>query len=120
MGRHQGLQLANPGQPIGDPPSREHAAILVEQAQVMVGLAPVHPDKQHRCPPLLRRLVVEPEKDLRRLMAVLCGTTSHQPSALLNTSRGTRSPESSGLLTLRVLTDRWLRPTSHQRLVRPH
>jgi hypothetical protein len=47
MGRYQGVQLANPGQPIGDPASPEQGAVLVEQAQLMVGLAPVHPDKQH-------------------------------------------------------------------------
>jgi hypothetical protein len=56
MGRYQGVQLAHTGQPIGDPPSREQVAVLVEQAQVMVGLAPVHPNKQHGgllCPELL-------------------------------------------------------------------
>ena len=39
MGRDQGVQLANPGQSIGDPPRREQGAVLVEQAQVMVALA---------------------------------------------------------------------------------
>lgn len=47
MGGDQGVQLANPGQPISDPPSREQVAVLVEQAQIMVGLTPVHPNKQH-------------------------------------------------------------------------
>jgi hypothetical protein len=31
MGGHQGVQLPHPGQPIGDPPSREHAAVLVSR-----------------------------------------------------------------------------------------
>jgi hypothetical protein len=53
MGGDQGVQLANPGQPISDPPSREQVAVLVEQAQIMVGLTPVHPNKQHG----VRRLV---------------------------------------------------------------
>jgi hypothetical protein len=39
MGGHQRVQLAHPGQPIGDPPSREQVAVLVQQAQVMVALA---------------------------------------------------------------------------------
>jgi hypothetical protein len=41
------MQLSDPGQPIGNPPSREHLAVLVQQAQVMVALAPTYPDKQH-------------------------------------------------------------------------
>jgi hypothetical protein len=40
LGGHQGRQLFDPGQPIDDPPCRQHAAVLVQQAQVMVGLAP--------------------------------------------------------------------------------
>jgi hypothetical protein len=47
------MQLARPGQSIRDPPSRQHATVLIQQAQVMVALAPVHPNKQHRGPPLL-------------------------------------------------------------------
>jgi len=54
------------------------------------------------------------------LMAVLIGTTSHQPSALLNTGRGTVSPENSRLPFLRVLTGWWLRRSLSSRLVRPH
>jgi len=54
MGGHQLMQLAHPNQAIRDPASCQNAAILVEQAQVMVGLAPVHPEKQHDCPPLPR------------------------------------------------------------------
>jgi hypothetical protein len=51
-------------------------------------------------------------------MAVLTGTTSHQPSALLNTGQGTVSPESSRLPFLQVLTDRQLRHSlTHSRLV---
>ena len=42
-------------------------------------------------------------------MAVLTGTTSHQPSVLLNTGRGTVSPKSSRLRSLRVLTGWWPR-----------
>jgi hypothetical protein len=103
------VQLSYAGQPIGDPPGREHAAVLVEQAQVMVGLAPVHPKKQHGYPPLLRRLVLSKRRTCGALMVVLCGTTSHQPSALLNTGRGTVSPESSKALM----------PPSAHRLVAP-
>jgi hypothetical protein len=47
LGGHQGMQLFDPGKPIDDPPCRQHAAVLVQQAQVMVALAPVHPNKQH-------------------------------------------------------------------------
>jgi hypothetical protein len=54
------------------------------------------------------------------LMAVLTGTTSHQPSALLNTSRGTVSPKSSRLPSLRVLTGWRLRRSLPSELVRPH
>jgi hypothetical protein len=50
---HQGMELPNPSQPIGDPVGGQHLAGFVEQAQVMVALAPVHPNKQHRDPPLL-------------------------------------------------------------------
>jgi hypothetical protein len=121
MGSHQQVQLADPSQPIGDPPSREHAAVLVEQAQVMVGLAPVHPNKQHGI--LLRSdlLSVSQRRTCGALMAVLTGTTSHQPSALLNTGQGTLSPESSRLPFLQVLTDRQLRHSlTHSRLVQAH
>jgi hypothetical protein len=95
MGSHQQVQLADPSQPIGDPPSREHAAVLVEQAQVMVALAPVHPNKQHGIL-LCCDVFGELEKDLRRPngSALLARhPTSRPPSP--NTGRGTVSPESS-------------------------
>jgi hypothetical protein len=60
----------------------------------MVALAPVHPNKQHDGL-LCSDSFVNQRRTRGALMAVLCGTTSHQPSALLNTSRGTVSPESS-------------------------
>jgi hypothetical protein len=47
MGGHQRVQLPYPGSPIGDPPGGQHAAVLVQQAQVMVTLAPVGSKKQH-------------------------------------------------------------------------
>jgi hypothetical protein len=47
MSGHQRMQLPHSSQPIGDPPSRQHLASFVEQARVMVALAPVHPKKQH-------------------------------------------------------------------------
>jgi hypothetical protein len=47
------MQLPDPGQAIGDPAGCQHLALLVEQAQVMVALAPVHSDEQHGHPPLL-------------------------------------------------------------------
>jgi hypothetical protein len=39
MGSQQRVQYPHPGQPIGNPPSLEHLAGLVQQAQVMVTLA---------------------------------------------------------------------------------
>jgi hypothetical protein len=53
MSSHQRVQLAHARQPIGDPPSRQHHPVLVEQAQVMVILAPVDSNKQHPGPPRL-------------------------------------------------------------------
>jgi hypothetical protein len=47
MGSHQPMQLPHPSQAIRDPAGRQDAAVLVEQAQVMMGLAPVHPQKHH-------------------------------------------------------------------------
>jgi hypothetical protein len=47
MGRHQRVQLPHPRQAIRDPPGGQDAAVLVEQAQVMVALTPVHSQKQH-------------------------------------------------------------------------
>jgi hypothetical protein len=41
------MQLFDPGQPIDDPPCRQHAAVLVQQAQVMVRLAPIDSKEQH-------------------------------------------------------------------------
>jgi hypothetical protein len=41
------MQLAHPRQPITDPPGGQDDPVLVEQAQVMVGLAPVDPKKPH-------------------------------------------------------------------------
>jgi hypothetical protein len=61
----------------------------------MVAFAPVHPNKQHRCPPLLRHRSVSQRRTCGALMAVL---TRHDiPPAVrpLNTGRGTVSPESS-------------------------
>jgi hypothetical protein len=66
MGGHQRVQLAHARRPIGDPPGGQHGSVLIQQAQVMVAFAPVHPKKPTRRPPLLRRLDVEPEKDPRR------------------------------------------------------
>ena len=56
------MQLPRTGQPVGDPASRQHPAVLVEQAQVMVVLAPVDSEKPHPGPPLLRQPAYEPEK----------------------------------------------------------
>jgi hypothetical protein len=47
MSGHQRMQLPHPSRPIGDPPSRQHLASFVEQAQVMVALGPIDPDQQH-------------------------------------------------------------------------
>jgi hypothetical protein len=95
MAGHQRVQLPHAGQPIGDSAGGQDAAVLVQHAQVMVALAPVHPKKDHRI--LLRSdlLSVSQRRTRGALMAVLPGTTSHQPSALLNTGRGTVSPQSS-------------------------
>jgi hypothetical protein len=47
MGGDQGMQLPHPCQAIGDPASCQDTSVLVEQAQVMMGLAPVDPEKHH-------------------------------------------------------------------------
>jgi hypothetical protein len=47
MSGHDHLQLGHAAQPIGDPAGDQHAAVLVEQAQIMVALAPIHPEEQH-------------------------------------------------------------------------
>jgi hypothetical protein len=47
MDGHQRMQLPHPRQTIRDPAGDQDAAVLIEQAQVMVALAPVHPEKQH-------------------------------------------------------------------------
>jgi hypothetical protein len=95
VGGDQRVQLPDPGQPVGNPPNREHVAVLVQQAQVMVALAPVHPDKQHGV--LLRsdNCFVSQGRTCGALMAgsVARHPTSRPPS--LNTGRGTLSPESS-------------------------
>jgi hypothetical protein len=48
MGGHHYVQLGHAGEPVRNPAGCQHRAILVEQAQVIVGLAPVHANKQHR------------------------------------------------------------------------
>ena len=66
MSSHQGMQRPHPGEAIGDTPGCKHAAVLVNQAQVMVALAPVHPKEQHGVLLCSDLPVVEPEKDPRR------------------------------------------------------
>jgi hypothetical protein len=121
MGGDQRVQLTHPRQPISDPPGREHAAVLVQQAQVMVGLAPVHTDKQHPGPPLHRPPGCEPEKDLRRPngSAQLARHPTSRPP--FSTPAGARSPPRAPRPpSLRVLTDQRLRHSlTHPRLVRP-
>src|SRR5215211_1695025 len=70
------MQLPHPGRPVGDPSSRQHLATLVEQAQVMAALAPIHPNEQHGCPPLVDILSLSQRRTCGALMAVLTGTTS--------------------------------------------
>jgi hypothetical protein len=71
MGGYQPMQLPHPRQAIRDPAGRQDAAVLVEQAQVMVGLAPVHPQIHHGS--LLRSnlLAVSQRRTCGALMAVL-------------------------------------------------
>jgi hypothetical protein len=111
MSSHQRVQLAYAGQPIGDPPGRQHHPVLVQKAQVrVVVLAPVDSEKQHPSPPWLRRAVCELEKDLRRPNGrahLARHPTSRPPSS---TPAGARSPpRAPGLPSLRVLTGWWLR-----------
>jgi hypothetical protein len=47
MGSHQRVQLNHSSQAIGDPAARQYGPIRVEQAQVMVALAPVDSQEQH-------------------------------------------------------------------------
>jgi hypothetical protein len=95
MGGYQGVQLTHARQPISDPLGGQHHPVPVQQAQVMVTLAPVHPKKQHNgllCSDSLR----EPEKGLRRPNGsahLARHPTSRPPSP--NTGRGTVSPQSS-------------------------
>ena len=70
MGGHQGVQLAHAGQAVADPPGGQHGPILVQQAQVMVGLAPVDPQEPHRVL-LCSGLLSEPRRTCGALMAVL-------------------------------------------------
>jgi hypothetical protein len=119
MSGDQLVQLARAGQPVTDPASRQHPAVLVEQAQLMVVLAPVDSQKPHPGPPLLRQLGYEPEKDPRRLMAVLTRHDIPPAVRLLNTGRGTVSPRAQRLRSLRVLTGWCSAAASHRRLVQP-
>jgi hypothetical protein len=48
MGGHHHVQLGHAGEPVRNPAGGQHRSVLVKQAQVMVGLAPVHANKQHR------------------------------------------------------------------------
>ena len=95
------MQLPHHCQAIGDPASRQDPAVLVEQAQVMVVLAPVHPDKQHGVLLCSDFPLVELEKDLRRPNGAVLTWHDIPPAVRpLNTGRGAVA--------------------SHRRLVRPH
>jgi hypothetical protein len=47
MGGDQAVQFAYAGQPVGNPPGRQHTAVLVQQARVMAVLAPVDSQEPH-------------------------------------------------------------------------
>jgi hypothetical protein len=71
MSSHQGVQLAHASEAINDPAGGQHSAVLVEQAQAMVALAPVHPKEQHRVLLCSGVLAVSQRRTCGALMAVL-------------------------------------------------
>jgi hypothetical protein len=71
MAGKQCVQLSDADQPIGDAALGQHRALLIQQADVVVPLGPVHSDEQHSHLPDRSCLVREPEKDRGALMAVL-------------------------------------------------
>jgi hypothetical protein len=87
------MQPADPGQISTDPTSGQDAAILSQQADIMMSLGPIDPDLQHRRPPFVSSSsLTEPEKTHAARMAVLNGTTSHQASRLLTNRPGHALP----------------------------
>ena len=95
MAGQQGVQLTHACQAVKDPTDGQHGAVLVQQAQVMVALAPVDPKEQHGVLLCSGVLSVSPEKDLRRPNG-----SAHRhdiPPAVRPpyTGRGTLSPENS-------------------------
>jgi hypothetical protein len=121
MSSHQGMQRPDSGEAIGDTPGCKHIAVLVEQAQVMVALALVDPEEQHPGPPLLRHVVCEPEKDLRRPngsahrhdIPPAVRPPQHRPGhGLPRELQGSQASECSPAGSSAV--------ASHRRLVQPH
>jgi hypothetical protein len=115
------MQLAHARQPIGDPPGNQNGSVLIQQAQVMVTFAPVHPKKQHGALPCSDLLVCEPEKDPRRPIGsahLARHPTSRPPSSTLaghslpENSRGSEASECSPAGSSAI--------ASHRRLVQPH
>jgi hypothetical protein len=47
MFRHERMQLAHPGERVADFSSTKDSAITVQDAHVVVGLSPIHPNKNH-------------------------------------------------------------------------
>jgi len=109
MGSHQRMQLSHPRQTIGDPAGDQDTAVLIQQAQVMVALAPVHPNKQHDSLLCSDILAASKGRTCGALMAVL--TWHDIPPAVRPPQhrRGTRSPKNS----------RARMPPSAHRLVAP-
>jgi len=95
MSSHQGMQRPHPGEAIGDTPGASTPPSWSTRHRSW-WRSPQSTPTNNTAILLCSDL---PSASQRRtcgaLMAVLTGTTSHQPSALLNTSRGTVSPQSS-------------------------
>jgi hypothetical protein len=94
MAGHQRVQLGHAGQPLRDPALGQHRALLIQQAEVVVALGPVHPYKQHWHPPQGRGILLcEPEKDRGALMAVLVARHPTSRSGLLADQPGHALPQ---------------------------
>jgi hypothetical protein len=64
----QRMQLPDTGKPLRHAPLRQPLALLIKHADVVVGLSPVIPDKDHRSSPQLVDHPSESEKNLSDLM----------------------------------------------------
>ena len=115
------MQLSHPRQTIRDPAGDQDTAVLIQQAQVMVALAPVHPNKQHDSLLCSDILAASKGRTCGALMAVLnwhdippaVRPPQHQPGhALPQELQGSDASECSPAGGSAV--------ASHRRPLRPH